>query len=113
MLRSLPCSSPGRRAYEIPLPGGISGVTVTSRAGRVWQARRTLGGAWMRASACASSDEDGGSAARPSLMRTRQVVQRARPPQLEACGRPASRTASRMLRPTGATMMRPEAWCTW
>ena len=42
-------------------------------------------------------------------MRTRQVVQRARPPQTEACGRPASRTASRMLRPIGATITRPEA----
>jgi hypothetical protein len=43
-------------------------------------------------------------------MRTRQVVQRARPPQTEACGKPASRTASRIMRPIGAAMTRPLAW---
>ena len=43
----------------------------------------------------------------PRSTRTRQVVQRARPPHTEACGRPSSRIASRMLRPTGAVITRP------
>ena len=112
--RSRPCAPPGGSRVAVgPAFGGSSGVTATSRVGRIWQARRTLGGAWMRPSACASRRPGGGRWSSPSLTRTRQVVQRARPPHTEACGMPSSRIASSRLRPTGATITRPEAWRSW
>ena len=111
--RSRSRAVPGRRALATSAAGGSRGITETSRRGRVWQASRTFGGASMRASASASWRSGGASVARPSLMRTRHVVQRARPPHTEACGKPASRTASRMLRPIGALITRPEAWRSW
>ena len=83
---------------------------MTSCVGRHWQARRTFAGASILPSACASMRPGGGRCASPSPIRTRQVVQRARPPQTEACGMPSSRIASRMLRPTGAVITRPDAW---
>ena len=57
------------------------------------------GVAAMRASAFASSASGAGSASRPLVTSTRQVVQRARPPHTAACGMPCSRSVSSTVAP--------------
>ena len=92
--------SPGRGWASRGLAvGGSTGTTATFAVGRVWQARRTLGGAPTRSSTLRSASLAGGSRSSPSEMRTRQVEQRPRPPQTEACGMPADRLASRIVVP--------------
>ena len=56
---------------------------MTSNSGRTWQASRTFSGAPMRASVARSITEAEGSSGSPLWIRTRQVEQRARPPQTE------------------------------
>jgi hypothetical protein len=43
----------------------------------------------------------------PTVTRTRQVEQRARPPHIEACGRWKARLASSTLQPRGTRTVRP------
>jgi hypothetical protein len=72
-----------------------------SAIGLSWQASRTARSAPSEASARASTGDGGGRVSDPRNTRTRQVVQRARPPHIEACGMPARRLASRTLSPFG------------
>ena len=82
-----------------PAAGGSSGATAISERGRVWQASRTLGGAPTRRSTASSCGEGGGNVSMPRLIRMRQVEQRPRPPQTDACGMPAIWLASRTVMP--------------
>ena len=84
-----------------------SGCASTSWSGRNWHASRNPSGAWMRASASASISPGAGSCPAFACTRTRQVVQRPRPPQIEVCGRCASRLTSRIDMPTGAATAAP------
>jgi hypothetical protein len=74
-----------------------SGTTARSLSGLIWQASRTDGGAPMRDSSRCSSGPGGGKLSPPAITSTRQVEQRPRPPQTEACGMPPQRLASRTL----------------
>ena len=58
----------------------------------------------MRCKVPSSAGAGGASRSRPSETRTRQVEQRPRPPQTEACGIPAQRLASRIEKPRGTVM---------
>ena len=89
------------------MDGGSSGITVRSLVGRSWQASRTFGGAPTRFSTRSSSGVGWGTRAEAGPIRERQVEQRPRPPQSEACGMPAARLASSTDIPGVATMRRP------
>ena len=67
---------------------------------------RTSGAAPTRASTRRSPSLGGGRSESPLATRTRQVEQRPRPPQTEACGMPANRLASRIEKPRGAVTTR-------
>ena len=101
-LMSLP-----NKAFCAVICGGSNGWMVTAPVGRAWQARRTPGAAWMRASTRCSSSSGGGRASAPSITRTRQVEQRLRPPQTEAWGMPPMRLASSRLVPGWMTTRLP------
>ena len=106
--RSVPLSLRFNKLWSaIVVCGGKSGQTLTSATGLSWQARRTARSAPSRASTRASTGACGGRRSRPSSTRTRQVEQRARPPQSEACGIPARRLASSTLSPLGMRTDRP------
>ena len=78
-----------------------------SAVGLIWQASRMPGVAAMRVSAFASSASGAGSASRPLVTSTRQVVQRARPPHTAACGMPCSRSVSSTVAPGSIGTVRP------
>ena len=75
--------------------------------GRIWQPSRTSAGALIRASVARSPASGGGWPSSPSVMRTRQVEQRPRPPQTATCGIPAERLASSSENPRATEMLRP------
>ncbi len=52
-------------------------MTAISEVGRIWQASRVPGAAWMRVRALASSGSGSGNSASPCRHRTGQVVHRA------------------------------------
>ena len=61
----------------------------------------------MLPSVTLSGNTGEGSANEPRSMRTRQVEQRARPPQTEACGTPFIRLISRSVGPCGTLTVGP------
>jgi hypothetical protein len=105
---SLPwLTSPPNSAFGAVICGGSSGWMVTAPVGRVWQASRTPGAAWMRASTRCSSSIGGGNDSAPSITRTRQVEQRLRPPHTAAWGMPPMRLASSKVVPGWMTTRLP------
>ena len=90
-----------RRRSSAATSGGSSGRTAMSLVGRSWQASRTLRAARNRASTAASCGAGGGRWSAPRKILMRQVEQRPRPPQIEACGIAARRLASRTASPRG------------
>jgi hypothetical protein len=97
----------GSRAEMRGRAEASTGDTVRSRAGRSWQARRTPGLARIRSSVAASAAPGAGWSSAPSRIRTRQVEQRPRPPQMDTCGTPPIRLASSTLKPRGIATARP------
>ena len=77
-----------------------------SSRGLIWQARRTRSGAAIRRSSLASLPLGGGSLSPPSSTSTRQVAQRARPPQSAAWGMPKRRNSSSTVGP-GVSLRTP------
>src|SRR6202521_5496628 len=77
--------------------------------GRNWQARRIAGSAPAptRLSTKASRLEGSGSELQSPITRIRHVEQRARPPQMLACGTLLRRLALRRLRPFGPRTVLP------
>ena len=67
----------------------------------------------MRRSAADSIADGSARSSIPSPTRTRQVVQRARPPHTEACGIPAARIASNIVWPIGAETTCPDGCEIW
>ena len=61
----------------------------------------------MEPSVTLSGKVGGGSVEAPRSMRTRQVEQRARPPQTEACGTLAARLISSSVGPSGTLIVGP------
>ena len=74
-------------------------MTEMSAVGRIWQASRMPGVAPIRASAPASAPDGCGRRSSPFVTSTRQVVQRALPPQTDAWGMPFSRSVSSTVAP--------------
>src|SRR5690349_17072834 len=97
------------RTKSAPTYAGSTGITATSALGRSWQASRIdgLAPAPTRDNTNASRPDGGGSEERSLTTRTRQVEQRALPPQTLACGTSKRMLVSRIVRPRGERTLRP------
>ena len=80
---------------------------MTSPEGRHWQARRISGVAPMARSVRASASPSEGSGSECSRTRTRQVEQRALPPQTETWGMPRLRLISSSVAPAATLTVGP------
>ncbi len=98
--------SPSRKAGAA-VSGFRRRVTLRACRGRIWQARRTSASAPMRASSADSASDGGASPSPPSSTLTRQVEQRALPPQTERCGTRWARLISSRVGPGAVSTFGP------